>query len=338
MSGIASMDLSKAFDSVSHNLLLQKLSALGFADSSIGWIKSYLTDRSQQVKFKHHISEVTRVEAGVPQGSVLGPILFIAFTADMAEQLKGCKIRAYADDTQILVDGKDSTEVKFKLEAAISTAQNWFRCNSLQINPSKTEILIVKNKGKSIENPKINVEENGRLIPITPSSSIKILGVIVDEYLDWKQHIRLVKGRATNIVRNLARTSKLLPQRSRRLLYDALVCPHLSYADVVWDGCLKQQQQELQRTHNFAARVIAGVDRRSPSANVLKQLGMVPLAEKRTIHQAVLMHKLVNGRGPKDLCDQMKDVRADNKEQRNLRSTANLYIKPRQHRTSKFKT
>ena len=210
VNGITSMDLSKAFDSVSHNLLIQKLSFLGFAGSSLEWIGSYLSGRTQQVKFQNHLSEVREVGAGVPQGSILGPILFIAFTADMAEHLHGFLIKAYADDTQILVDGKNTSEVKQKLQKAIAIAQQWFKNNSLQINPTKTEIIIVGNQKFTTTNLSIDIEEKGKLIKIAPSTHIKILGVTIDNMFTWKRHIRQLKGKVVNTVRHLARSSRVL--------------------------------------------------------------------------------------------------------------------------------
>ena len=279
------------------------------------------------------------MSAGVPQGSILGPILFIAFTADMADHLPEFAVKAYADDTQVLVEGRDVSEVKEKLQKAIAIAQNWFNRNSLQINPSKTEILIVRTKRSSTSNCTIDVEDGLSTIQIAPSSQIKILGVTIDDRLTWSQHIKQMKGRVTNIVRHLARASKLLPRNAKRLLYDALVCPHLSYADVVWDGCLQQQRMELQRVHNFAARVIVGANSRTPSGPILEELGMVPLADKRRIHQAVFMHKLVNERGSAELCDKMAPIRnkkGNISQPEGLRSGRTLFIRPVHHRTTKF--
>ena len=136
------------------------------------------------------------------------------------------------------------------------------------------------------------------------------------------------------MVRHLARTVNCLPEHSRRLLYDALACPHFNYADVVWDGCLKQQQIELQRIHNFAGRVIAGVDKRHSSGAVLESLGMLPLTEKRKIHQAVFVHKILNGRGPDELCNKLQQ--AIQNTSLNLRSKDTLFVAPKQHNTAKF--
>ena len=100
---IASLDLSKAFDSISHTLLLHKLSKLGMGESCLKWIKSYLNDRKQKTKFKSYLSSEETVESGIPQGSIIGPLLFICFTNDLADEFTDCKMVSYADDTQLIV-------------------------------------------------------------------------------------------------------------------------------------------------------------------------------------------------------------------------------------------
>ena len=104
--------------------------------------------------------------------------------------------------------------------------------------------------------------------------------------------------------------------------------------DIVWDGCLKQQETELQRIHNFAARIISGADRHTPSKTLLQDLGMVPLSDKRKIHQAVFIHKTINGRGPEELCSRLQNDRP--KGGFRLRSREALSITPRQHHTAKY--
>ena len=342
--GIASMDLSKAFDSVSHGLLLKKLEQKGLSGRCLKWLKSYLTERTQQVRFKDFTSSKTVVQSGVPQGSVLGPILFISLTSDLVNHLDNeCIVKAYADDTQLLVRGRHREEVKLKLQSVIAKAQAWFTGNSLLINPTKTEIMMVGKKSKGDEDITIDVKEGNSIIPLKLASQIKILGVIVDEDLSWKKQVHQVRKRATNIVRNLARTSGTLPKKTKRILYDSLAAPHFSYADVVWDGCLQKQRKELQRIHNFAARSITGAKKFSSATDALKTLGMIPLAQKRQVHQAVLVHKLVNGNGPKELCSVFKNVKSASglpeeelRLAKRLRSSKNMMIPPKQHRTSKF--
>ena len=200
---------------------------------------------------------------------------------------------------------------------------------------------MIGKRNKADQEITISVKEGNNTIPLNLSSQIKILGVIIDEDLTWKQQIGQVRKRTANIVRNLARTADSLPRESRRMLYDSLVAPHFSYADIVWDGCLQAQKQQLQRTHNFAARTITGAKKFSSATESLKTLGMVPLAQKREIHQAVFAHKLIHGHGPGQLCEVFAHVkngtkRPDGTIAGRLRSTNKMTIGPNQHRTSKY--
>ena len=137
----------------------------------------------------------------------------------------------------------------------------------------------------------------------------------------------------------MARSGKILPTRIRRLQYDALMAPHLSYAVIVWDGCLREQEMELQRLHNFAVKTIAGPNCGS-SARAMQDLGMIPLSEKRKIHHAVMAHKLINGKGPQELCSRFKNIKESEQDKsklaNRLRSKSKMEIQPKQHRTSRF--
>ena len=302
------------------------------------WLQTYLTNRTQEVRFHEQTSEKTRVMAGVPQGSVLGPILFIALTSDLVDCLDDCVVKAYADDTQLLVKGKNQQEIIEKLERTIRKAQEWFRTNSLQINPNKTEIMILG--GKENTRAQVEVDEGENKIYIETLPQIKVFGVIIDENLSWKAQVKQVKKKASYAIRNLARTSRDLPTKTKRLLYDALVAPHFSYADIVWDGCSQEQQSALQRLHNFAVKTIAGTNGPVSISKTMQELGMVPLAEKRQIHHAVMAHKLINGKGPLELRDRFASVKGCQKDQtklaNRLRSRVKMNIQPQQHKTARY--
>ena len=331
--GLVATDLSKAFDTLSHDLLLTKLQSMGFSYSSILWFRSYLSNRTQQTKLGNIKSSIATTEAGVPQGSILGPILFISFTADFHHSFPNCSIKSYADDTQILLSAKTPNDLKCKIEDTITVAQTWFSNNSLKINPTKTEIIIFSSK--ELKQPlSFSVNDGGNMKEILNKKKIKILGVVLDERLTWRDHVKQVKSRASGIIRNLARTTSVLPLKSRKTLYDALVTPHFSYCDVVWGGANNTVSKDLQRTGNFAAKAMLGLKKRDSTSEALKRLNMMPLEKKRDVHLGVITHKLLQGKGPKELVTACQSS-ATRQHRHFTRHAARRDMASIQHRTTK---
>ena len=265
---IVSTDLSKAFDTVSHPLLLYKLEQMGMSSSCTTWIKSYLSNRTQVTSFPSQTSEVCEIESGVPQGSILGPILFIAFTADLANEIPESKIVAYADDAAVLVSATDLQSLQTRIETVLQKVQQWYTSNGLLINPTKTEYMVL-GKDNFLE---VNVKEGKENISIQSKKHMKVLGVTIDQKLSWNHHITTIKAKTNNAIRNIARTSGILPLRSRKLLTEALVTPHWNYCDVIYDGCSEKAKNNLQRNQNYAARALLGRSKYSSATEALKQL------------------------------------------------------------------
>ena len=276
---VISTDLSKAFDTVSHPLLLSKLEDMGVSERSTLWLISYLTRRTQVTRFTDITSDVCEIESGVPQGSILGPILFIAFTSDLAKVVPDCKIVAYADDAAILVSAKKLKNLQTKIEQCLQLVQSWYTSNGLLINPSKTEFMVM-GKGNQIG---ITVTEGDRKLTIPSKVCMKVLGVVVDQKLSWENHIKAIKRKTCNAIRNIARTADILPLHSRRMLTEALVTPHYNYCDVVYDGCSEKAKKELQRNQNYAARALLGKPKFSNGSDALRQLQWLPLEKRRMV-------------------------------------------------------
>lgn len=330
---IISLDLSKAFDSISHQLLLNKLAKLNISQSTLLWIKSYLSHRMQRTKFNTYTSTEEPVTSGVPQGSIIGPLLFLCFTNDITEVFtEKCKIVAYADDTQLLVEAASLNQLIKKIEDIISTAQNWYSKNSMKNNSSKTEVLIMNTRKYNLKNIAIKVKVDEELISIEPSSHIEILGVIIDDQLNWTKQVNSVKRTALNSIRNLHRINHLLPTKLKVNLYNALVIPHFDYADVVWAGCGKKNSQNLQLAQNFAARSITGNKKYDSATNSLNKLKFLNLHQRRTVHETVYTHKSLLQLHPANTISDYLKQRPTSTTRNSTTGKLNL---PK-HRTAKF--
>ena len=332
--GLASLDLSKAFDSISHSHLLVKLGKLGLHGDAINWCKSYLENRKQKTKFKKYTSEEHLVTSGVPQGSILGPIMFICFTNDMATIFPNCKVLSYADDSQLIVTGSNKKEVKAQLQELIKIAQTWYSGNSLKNNASKTEIIIIGENKKEKKIPAyIEVTDDGKTTKLSPSKYVKILGIYIDDELNWNRQIQEVRKKACNSIRNLHRVNQLIPLKHRILLYNSLVASHYNYCDTVWSGCGVMNERKLQTTQNFAARSILGKSKHSSATEALTTLKFLPLKEKRTIHEAVYTHKAFRCKLPLEVTEQYKNL----EPKKNLRSSKCKTLNIPKHATEQYK-
>ena len=289
---VISTDLSKAFDTVSHDLLLAKLEIMGFHKNTTTWLKSYLKSRSQVTKLGNVSSDVGSVISGVPQGSILGPILFIAFTADFAAALPDCKVVVYADDAAILTSATTLPLLKKKVEDSIHLAQVWYNNNGLLINADKSEVMVMKDKRKL----EIEVKNKNSTTTINSVSQLKVLGVTIDSQLTWMPHISKVRARTTNAIRMISRTRSILPLATRRLLVDALVVPHFNYSDILYDGCSAEGSNAIQRQQNFAAKSLLGKRKFDSATEARNKLQWIDLKQRRKVHLGVFFHKAVNGR------------------------------------------
>ena len=330
---MGSMDLSKAFDAICHTHLLQKLSDLGLHKDAVSWIESYLKSRKQKTKFTEIISEECNVTSGVPQGSILGPILFLCFVNDLTDSFPDTKVVSYADDTQFIVTGKTMSSIKKQLQKIIGKAENWYRNNSLMSNPSKTEVIIFT-PTKRNDLPKITITDNNKEHNLEAKTDIKILGVNLDSDMSWNTHTSKLRSKTIGIVKHLHRINKFLPMKIKLQLYDSLVASHFNYADVIWSGCTLKNKQKLQTVQNFALKSILGKKKSDSATEVLQTLKYLNLDEKRKIHEAVFTHKAVSGKMPKKISEDYTKLQPCPSNRSAERNIYNIPI----HKTSRYKS
>ena len=331
---IVSLDLSKAFDSINHDLLLNKLLKLNLSTPAILWIKSYLTNRHQKTKFEKHVSTSTEIKSGVPQGSIIGPLLFLIFTNDLPSNFTDkCRIMSYADDTQLIIEAENLQILIRKIEEMINIAQNWYTLNSMKNNTGKSEILIINAK-KNLQHINIKVKDGNKNIKIHPKPFIEVLGVIIDDKLNWSKQISSVKKKAFNSIRSIHRVNPMLPVKLRVLLYTTLVTPILDYADVVWGHCGEMQMNNIQKAQNFAIKSIVGKKKYDSTSEAFSKLKFLNLNQRQTVHEATFTLKSLLDINPSHINLEYLKLHPANNTNSRRSSEGKLNLPP--HQTSRF--
>ena len=183
------VDLQRAFDTVEHDILLSKLEHYGICGLANEWFKSYLSNRNQYVLINGHDSNLADVKFGVPQGSVLGPLLFLIYINDLKQALKFCKLHHFADDTNLLHFSKSIYILNKYVNLDLKNLTYWLYANRISLSVKKTELVIFKHQRKKLDSP-IKIKLNRKRLHL--SKSVKYLGIKTDEKLNWKQHIHRI--------------------------------------------------------------------------------------------------------------------------------------------------
>ena len=238
------IDLSKAFDTIDHEKLLIKLENYGIRSTAHNLIKSYLSNRQQYTKFDNEKSDVLPVHYGVPQGSVLGPLLFLIYINDIIKSSTGGRFILYADDTNIFIAAKSISEVYQKSNAVLECISNYMHSNLLHINMTKckyiyfkphlTEYATAARVRKVTHN--FTIQLNGKKIKRV--SCIKFLGVIIDENLNWWAHREYLLKKLNQCIGAIKRIKSNIPKSQYANIYHSLFESHLSYGITVWGGVL----------------------------------------------------------------------------------------------------
>ena len=188
------IDFSKAFDMVDHSILLSKLEHYGIRGLNLNWFRSYLTNRTQYVHINNRDSDKLSLNYGVPQGSILGPLLFVIYINDLPNISSIAKFVLYADDANLIITADNFHEIRAKLEILLEQLDSWVKENGLKLNLNKTKYMIFTNK------PITEIDVKFNSVPIEKSSCERFLGVLVDEKLSWSQHIAAIKTKMSRYI------------------------------------------------------------------------------------------------------------------------------------------
>ena len=225
------LDLSKAFDTVNHNILFEKLEYYGVRGIALSWIKSYFSNRKQFVQFNNSSSTSKNITCGVPQGSILGPLLFLIYINDICNVSTLAKLILFADDTSLFFSHRDPVYLVNMINQELEKFSIWLRTNRLSLNLDKTKFMIFKPRQKLLELD-VKLLLNDR--EIDQVEKIVFLGVILDDKLSWKSHISQVSTKISKSIGIIRKSSFFLLKQSLFTLYYSLVYPYLQYCNIVW--------------------------------------------------------------------------------------------------------
>jgi hypothetical protein len=331
--GVSFLDIEKCFDSINHKILLFKLDKYGIKHS---WFQNYLTDRKQFVKLGNNLSSVQPVCAGVPQGSVLGPLLFILYANDISANVNIGTCNLYADDAIIYVTGNTLAETTKLLSNCLDDVSKWYNENKLSVNAKKSYSMLIHSIRKQIDDTNFNV--NIGISKILNVTSTKYLGLILDSSINWQEHVLKTAAELRSKLSLLRRIAKFLSKSILSKIFLVYLQPRIEYCITVWGYSSLLNLRCMQRIQNTAARIICNefdyVHTRS--SDLLKQLNWMNVCQRRDFLLAKLMYKCLNGLAPNYLSDMFtfeKDLH--NYETRNSQS---MYLRIPAFKTEAFKS
>lgn len=290
------LDFSKAFDTINHNLMCAKASYFGFSCAAVTMIRSFLSLRTQRIRAGGRLSDSTQVCAGVPQGSILGPLLFIIYTSDLLSGLKYCKPVTYADDTELiyccpvedihLASSRVNDDLKVLLSCA--TAHN------LSINASKSRLLVYsKKRCRASISSMLDIQVDG--VRINVVNSARNLGLMLDDELCFSQHVMELVRSAHYRLKALYSARRLLTFNMRRNLVESLVLSRFNYCDVVFGPCLNSFfRRRIQLVQNYCCRFVFGLRMFDHISHKINELGWLRMENRVKLHLACFVFKIQN--------------------------------------------
>ena len=280
------LDFKKAFDTVDHNILLSKLYKYGIRGLGHNWFTDYLTNRQQYVKVGNIKSCPMEIKCGVPQGSTLGPLLFLLYINDLPNTSQLLNFRLFADDTNIFYSNKDPSVIENVINTELIHVLDYCAVNKLTINFSKTHYIIFKSVRK--KEPVINIPN------MQQKDHIKYLGVYLDKYLNWEHQIKVVHSKVSKNIGIIRKLRYYVDLKTLTDIYYSLIYPYLSYGILAWGSTYKTNLARISTVQNKCVRTIFYANRYEHAAPLYNILGILTFDNMLKLNTALLGYKIVN--------------------------------------------
>ena len=304
LTAVVLLDMSKAFDSINHQILLEKLQDVGASPPVIHWFYSYLSSRYQVVRINTTLSDRLPVASGVPQGSILGPLLFNIYVNDLPLVPEHCAPQCYVDDTKLLMSFRlqDQSSVMDKMNKDLLKIRNWCFDNQLLLNPDKTKLIIFGSRQMATKVEDFRLSLLGK--ELVPVKVVKDLGIILDSNLTYNEHIITTVSACMKRLGQINRVKHAFDQRTLTIIINSLVFSKLFYCSNVWSNTTERNLDKLQAVQNFACRIISGARKFDHITPILKRLQWLPVRDQLYYRQAIMCFKCMTGSAPGYLTEQ----------------------------------
>ena len=323
--------LIKAFDTVDHSILLYKLQYYGVRGILNDWFRSYLTDRIQSVQLGQNVSKKENISCGVPQGSVLGPLLFLLYVNDINTSSDKLTFYLFADDTNLLYADKSLKNLENIVNSELDKVHQWLTANKLTLNIKKSNFVLFHPYQKKVYyNIKLNIFDNAThsLMQLEQKEYVKYLGVILDSHLSWKYHIGYINSKISKTIGVIARLRHFVPKTTLIRIYQSLIFPYMSYGITVWGQAAQSYINQILVLQKRALRLIHFAPYKSHAVPLFVSTKVLPINMLYFKAISTLLYDVSNHLTPSNITNLFERASEVHTYKTRFSSIGNFYIKP----------